>query len=341
MAEQKNEELTAVFESEHRRREDWCVILLDNGTLASGTAKPGELIPGVSYRFIGQWEDRGWGKQFKFKSYVQAKPHGRRGVVLYLEKFAPGIGPSIAQRLCDKYGPDECLGILKSDPERIASDGLLTLAKAKEASEELKRIEGVQDTKLELMELLDKSGIYSETIEKLIARDGAQAATRLKADPFSLLWPMRMPGAGFSRVDTLYQKLGHPSDGPERQIHCCVYAIEEDQTGSVWVSFSWIERYVSGLVTGNVTAHEACEKAIERGMIIRENRDGELWYAIKRIGEAEKQLAERAEKLLGDASTWQEESKSSGNTLSEIESMESSPISSTQCAPHCVEILDF
>lgn len=340
MSQPKPEELIAVFESEHRRRDDWCVILFDSGTLANGTAKPGEFIPGVSYKFIGRWEDRGWGNQFRFQSYVQAKPHSRRGVVLYLEKFAPGIGPTIANQLCDLYGVEECIGILKTDPDRVANDTRLTLDKAKKAAEALQKIEGVQSTKLELMELLDRSGIYSETIDKLIARDGAQAATRVKADPFSLLWPVRMPGAGFSRVDTLYQKLGHPSDGPERQIHCVVYAIEEDETGSTWVPFSWIEKYVSGLVTGNVTAIEAASKAIERGMIVRDDRDGQAWYAIARLGKAEVYAAEMVEKLLGDISEWLE-STDCDNSSTETESMESNSINSRPSEKHCEAVLDF
>jgi hypothetical protein len=312
---------------------------MDTGELANGTAPSGDLVPGVSYRFVGKWEDRGWGKQFRWFSYVQAKPHSRRGVILYLEKFAPGVGFSTANKLCDTYGI-ECIGILKTDPVRVANDGLLTLMKAQEAAEELQKIEGVQDTKLELMELLDKSGIFNTTIDILIKRDGAKAATRVKADPFSLLWPVRMPGAGFSRVDTLYQKLGHPSDGPERQIHCVVYAIEEDETGSTWVPFSWIEEYVSRLVTGNVTAVEACEKAIERGMIVRDDRDGQAWYAIARLGKAEVYASETVQKLLGDVSEWTE-STDCENTLIETLSTESKPLNSMPLENHYEGVLDF
>jgi hypothetical protein len=300
----KPEELTAVFESERTRREGWCVIQLEGGVIANGNVAAGELVPGVTYRFIGKWTTWNNINQFKFTSFVQVAPHSRRGIILYLEKFAPGIGPATANRLVDLYGGENCIGVLKTDPERISRDTRLSLAQAKAAADSLIAIEGIQETKIELMELLDGSGLHSACVDLLIKKHGAKAAVKVKKDPFCLLWPVRMPGAGFSRVDTLYQKLGHPLDKMRRQMHCAVYAVDEDATGSTWVGFAAIESMINDKVTGNINPAKACRMAVRCGLLVREDRDGQPWFAIRRIGEAEVYTANRVQELLGDVSKW-------------------------------------
>lgn len=301
----KPEELTAVFESERNRREDWCVIQLENRILANGKCQAGDLIPGVTYRFLGQWNVHPqYGRQFKFNSFVQSVPHSRRGIVLYLEKFAPGIGPATAHQLIDLYGETSCVGIIKTDPARVAKDLRWTLAKAEKCSEALQAIEGIQETKIDLLDLFSGRGFYSECVDLAIKKWGVNAPTKIRNDPFCLLFPTRFPGAGFSRVDKLYQELGHDSDKIKRQVHCAVFVVDEDSTGSTWVPLSAIVRGIEGLVTGRIRAEKACRIAVRLGMLVQEDRDGQAWYAVRRIGEAEVYTAERVSKLIGEDAEW-------------------------------------
>lgn len=341
MSAATSEELIAVYESERRRKEDWCVIQLDTGELANGTAKPGELVPGVTYRFFGKWIDSQWGKQFRWTSYVQSTPHSRHGVVLYLAKYASGVGQVMANRLVDLYGESGAIGILKTDPVRVSQEAGLPLSKAKEAAELLIAIEGVQATKIELMELFDKTGLYANGIAQAMKLWGAKAPTKIKNDPFSLLWH-RFPGAGFSRVDKLYQSLGHPSDRCKRQVYCAVDTVDKDDSGSIWVPFSVIERRINDLVTGNVNPEKACKIAVKVGLLHREDREGRAWFALRRLGDAERYTAQRIQLLLGDVSEWAtQESIDSAVTSTETALMESRNINTQPLEVLFEEILDF
>lgn len=341
MANTAQEELTAVYESERRRKDDWCVIQLNTGELANGTAKSGDLIPGVAYRFLGKWVDSQWGKQFRWTSYIQSTPCSRHGVVLYLAKYASGVGQVMANRLVDIYGESTAIGMLKSDPERVSREVGLPLAKAKEAATFLKEIEGVQQTKIELMELFDKTGLYAIGINLAIKLWGVRAPEKIKNDPFSLLWH-RFPGAGFSRVDKLYQSLGHPSDRCKRQVYCAVDTVDKDDSGSTWIPFGEIERRINDLVTGNVKPEKACKIAVRCGLLRREDREGRAWFALRRIGDAETYTVERIKTLLGNAEQWSTQESTDCETTSTETLLVASPSISTQLFENRFEeILDF
>lgn len=338
----KPQELTAVVEHELKRRDDWCIIQIDDHTLIHGKCQPGDLIPGVTYRFVGYPEDK-YGCRYRFTSFIQAAPHSRRGIIRYLEKFAPNVGQATANRLIDLYGGEQCIAILKTDPERVARDTRLSITQARETSAALIAIEGIQETKIELMDLLEGSGLHSAAVDMAIKRDGAKAAIRIKTDPFSLLWPIRFPGAGFGRVDTLYQKLGHPSDKMKRQVFCAIDAIDRDESGSTWISFPTIERAINDKVTGNVRPQRALDIAVRIKQLAREDRGGLAYYAIRRIADAEIYTAQRVQELLGDPKEWQVsfDSISSADILRKQKLLTSALINSLQSVPHFEDAWDF
>lgn len=339
MADKKQEELTAVFESEKiRTAKNWCVMFLEDGKMATGICQPGDFIPGVTYRFIGAWGEYNGIKQFNFRSFVQVKPHSRRGVILYLEKFAPGIGPSVANQLFDLYG-EHCISVLKTDPVAVSKTTRLTVAQARRAADALRDIECVQETKIALLDLLSGRGFYSECIDLAIKKWGAAAPEKIKRDPFCLLWH-KFPGAGFSRVDELYQQLGHPLDRLKRQVYCAVNTIEKDDSGSTWVDFEEIVRRIEDLVTGNVKPEKACKIAVKCGLLVREDRGGRTWFALRRIGQAEMHAANRVKDLLGEE--WFVQQKThSGITSTESQFQESQDTNLQQSAQPCPDVWDF
>lgn len=347
---EKPEEMTAVFEQEMYRKPDtdWCIILVETGDEITGTVKAGELVQGVTYRFFGIWkETTRYGRQFQFRSFIQATPHSRRGVVAYLDKFAPHIGIRTANRLCDLYGANECIGVLKSDPERVANDTKLTIQQARIAANALADIEGVQETKIELMDLFYKRGFSSKCIDLAIKLFGVLAPTKIKNDPWCML-VHHFPLAGFSRVDKLYQDLGHPSDRLKRQVYCAVHTVENDESGSTWVPFSLIERRIEYLVTGTLKPEKAVRIAVKCGLLLREDREGVGWFALRRLGQAEIDSAQSVRELLGEEwfqsqDIWKSEVRqpdcedtSTGHHCQELQTT-----NSTQSSEHLAEDWDF
>lgn len=294
----KREELTGIFES-HRYFDAESRFLI--GHLSSkecvlGNVGDRSLIPGVEYRFLGKWDGQegvGYGRQFKFETFVQAEPHTRRGVVEYLKKFAPGVGDVTAHKLCDLYGENKCLAVLKTNPKDVASKiPHLGLAKAEEASKALVAQEKFQETRIDLMDLFAGRGFPGTLIDACISKWGIHAAIRVKKDPFCLLTD-EMPGCGFKRVDTLYGELGNEPDRITRKVVCAWHAVREDRTGSVWVKWESLVAAMELLITNCSSVGNAIDIAVAGGWLSQEAIEGEVFLAEREQAVFESAISER------------------------------------------------
>ena len=222
---------------------------LEDKTSIKGNAAPGELIPGLTYRFFGNWDDPHpkYGRTFCFRQFTKAEPHSRFGLVKYLARYAPGVGPRIAGMLYDAFGSDACK-TLRTDPER-ASGAVkgLTPEKAREASKVLQELSLLEDTKIELTNLFAGRGFPSILVDQVIARWGVFSPKRIQKDPFSLL-VYGFAGCGFARCDRLYMDLGLPPTKLKRQMICAWHTIREDRQGHTWLPIGQIDQLVKSSV---------------------------------------------------------------------------------------------
>ena len=305
-------ELTGVFNREHWRPADrattgntWVMGSLEDGTTVSGNADVGDLIPGITYRFYGSWEagrrlkpgqrQYGNGKRFKFVNFVKSEPHSRFGLVHYLAKFAPGVGPGIAARLFECYGSDACR-VLRTDPGRAATEIKgLTYQKAKEAAVALTALAATEDTKIELHNLLANRGFGGRAIDAAIKKWGVLAPVKIKRDPFNLL-TAEIAGAGFQRCDRLYMDLGLPPGRTRRQMLCLWDWMRRSQDGHVWFAVDGAGGARDYLAKKISIAEEATEKAIRRGvrqryLAIRVDEAGKRWVADFELARQEQSIA--------------------------------------------------
>lgn len=298
----KRQELNGVFKGQRWMAPDsrYMIGYLDSGESVLGNLGDRDLIPGIEYRFLGKWDGKdgeGYGRQFKFETFLQVEPHSRRGVVEYLKRVAPGVGDVTAHRLCDLYGENECLAVLKRNPVRVAADiPHLRGGKAEKAAEALIEQEKFQETRIDLLDLFAGRGFPASLIDECISRWGIHAAIRVKKDPFCLL-THEMPGCGFLRVDGLYQELGNEPDRITRRVICAWHAVREDRTGSVWIAWDVVADGVRKLITNCPRVEVAIDIAVAGGWLARESVNGEVYLAESAQAEHERVISERLQVL--------------------------------------------
>lgn len=300
-----HEELTAVFQQERWRSPDsnWAIGIVRGGMAVVGSSEPGELIPGVEYKFLGERKSHPrYGPQFEYKAFVQQQPHGKQGVVAFLCRYAQGIGTRRANDIFDKYRHD-AISVLKTDPARVAAEvSGVTLKMAQEIAEKLKQGEKLQATRIDLLEILDGSGLPVEkTIDKALKKWGIAAADKIRRDPFILL-QYRFPLIGFDKADHLYKRMGLPLTAIRRQIMACWYCVHRDMSGSTWLSEQEIAYRMAQYIDSGLQVAESIAACVESGHLMREMRDlgqgRQIFYADKKNAEAEFMVARRLRELM-------------------------------------------
>jgi hypothetical protein len=238
------------------------------------------LVTGITYRFVGKWEDHPkHGRQFVYDAYFAVAPQDERGVLAYLCAIADGVGPVRAQRLWDRYGP-LAVQTLRTNPEEVAAAGILSPAEAKEASDSLHLEGAFESTKVAILGMLAGHGFQSSRIIKeLLKLYGHSAAERLRRNPYLLLI-RKLPSCGWKRVDKLYLDLGHRPDRLKRQALVVAAELRNNRDGDTWVLASRLEAALKAAVPGRVDAYRAFKLGIRGGLLAR-RRDGNnaLWLA--------------------------------------------------------------
>lgn len=297
MAAKQLEELTGIYETTRWRAKDdsnYTIGLLDDGIAVCGTAEEGALIPGCSYLFRGRWDESAkFGKQFKFVQFVQREPASRHGLVHYLARYAPGIGPVIAGQLYDAFGGEACK-VLRTKPElAVSAAPRLTIERAHAAARALQALAALEETKIELTNLFAGRGFPGLLVDACCEKWGILAPRRVRRDPFTLL-VNKLPGCGFLRCDRLYMDLGHNPGKLKRQMICLWHALNSDTSGNTWIPESQAIAALEAAVSG---AKLKPEKALALGVrarwLARLEHGQERWIADYERAKSERELAEQ------------------------------------------------
>lgn len=283
---------TGVFQSFRWRNNDeenpYVICSLEDGTVVQGNMNSGDFMPGVTYDFYASGRNAGWvenhhGRSFKFSMYAIKIAHTKHGVVTYLQRYGKWIGPALASRIYDHYGP-ESIKAIRTKPHEIITlphvGSYLTYEKALECAALLEEHAALEDTKIGLTNLFAGRGFPAALIEACVKKWGILAPERIKHDPFTLL-VNRMPGCGFSRCDKFYLDLGRPPKRLKRQMICAWHSLNSDTSGNTWVEESTVRERVKQLIGG---AEAKPGRAIKMGIRSRwicHKRDagGKLWLA--------------------------------------------------------------
>lgn len=169
-------------------------------------AAPGELLT-----VGGAWVSRPpYGQQFQAESARRRMPSGAEAVYAYLaSRVVKGVGPATASAIVSAFG-ERALDVMEREPEKLAGLKGISLKKAREISESLRRQLGLR----QLLEFLSAHGIQPQYAMRLYRSYGDKASELVRENPYLLCaTPI---GAPFSEADRLALELGMEGDSPER-----------------------------------------------------------------------------------------------------------------------------
>ena len=278
---------------------DYSIARLTSKVGIKGCPPRGGLIAGLSYRFIGEWQDDPkYGRQFAFRAAVEHEPSGRDGVVEFLSRYADGIGYATAHAICDKFGAQNAIAQLKSNPKGTAAAVRgLSESVAIDAAVSLREAERFQETRIKLIELIAGRGFGEKAIDACIEKWGAHAPDVIRHDPFKMM-VARIFGAGYLRCDRLWCEFGLPPDRMRRQVMAAWEHLRSDMSGSTWHAKSEVIDNVKRLVTGNARPERAVAIAIRAGVFVQCDREGVLWLSERKKAEDESYIARRLRRLM-------------------------------------------
>ena len=273
-----------------------------------------ELQRGCEYRFYGRVAENSYfnrrlnqkivSTQFQFTTFARAIPHGKEAVIRYLQE-APHVGPSIARKLWDNFGPD-AVRILRESPEvAAAAQGVrLTLPQAEAAALHLTEMAALESVTMEMMSLLDGYGLPKSTARLAIKQWGNRAPALISANPYLL---MRFRGIGFLKADKIYLSLGLPATKIKRQALCAWHSLASDTDGHTWLPIKTAKDGIKSHVGGVVELEP--DKAIalaHRHGIVATSTDcfGGEWATDGRKARAEDRVADLVLQAMDYESPW-------------------------------------
>ena len=242
------------------------IRLVDDQTVKT-SAGAGQITEGDYCRFLGAYsEDPKWGRQFRADTWLPAVNGDRRGAIKYLASLCDGIGQARAKAIVAAYDTS-AVRILREEPARVTTQGLLSGGVADAASAILKQHERTEAVTIALHGLLAGRGFGTRTIRACIASWDVRAAEIVGQNPWRLLLES-IPGAGWKRVDRLYLERGGQPEALKRQAMAGWYALREADTGSTWHPFGLFSRGIVD-VLGNDRARIDDARALAvRGRLV-------------------------------------------------------------------------
>ena len=301
-----------------------------NNITIKGEAEPTELKPGLPYRFLGHWSDyenrrtNQTEKQFHFHSFVLSEPHGKNGLIRYLQNA--GLSPGRANTLHEIFG-DEAVAKMRDNPDECCSqlDKRFTPAQAAAVSSKLKELKRVEHVLIDVIDLLAGRHFRKKTPMLCVKKWGEKAPSIIRRNPYAL---MELPGAGagFKLCDTMYcelfanlpAKLG----SIKRQALCAWNALHRppndhrssNDQGHTWHPIGYAVNAIKGAISGTDIQPERALRLAKRskriavlrtdyaGNIVSsdaaESQNTRLYIAEFRRAQNERYIAEKLASLM-------------------------------------------
>ncbi len=159
----------------------------------------------------GRWETNvNYGPQFRAESFSRSQPTTERGMLKYLASGAiKGVGKVTALRILDAFGA-QALQVIENEPDRLAQVKGITEEKAREISEEFRRVCGIR----ELMTYLGAFGVPPEEAALVWKQYGQDSIQLVQEDPYALC--DEAIGLSFQIADAIAQSMECPQDHESR-----------------------------------------------------------------------------------------------------------------------------
>lgn len=147
-----------------------------------------------------------YGRQFQAVSCERKMPTSVMGIYKYLASGAlKGIGPSFAQKLVSEF-KENTLEVIENEPERVAKFKGISLKKAQDMSEQIKKVKDIR----RLMSYLEQFAVSPAQIIAVWKKFGSLSLQMIKENPY--LMCDDSIGVPFSVADAISEKQDEPVD---------------------------------------------------------------------------------------------------------------------------------
>lgn len=214
MAENKLLELNGTVEHVvyHNDRNQYTVLeMAAGGELITVVGAFPFVSEGEELHVYGSWSSHpSFGDQFKAETFERARPATTAAMLKYLSSGAvKGIGPATARRIIETFGA-QALTVIENEPERLSQIKGITVEKAKEIGEELRRVYGIR----ELMAFLGAYGVRPEEAVLVWKQYGEGSVSCIQEDPYCLC--SEGLDVSFDIADAIAESMEMPRDDSGR-----------------------------------------------------------------------------------------------------------------------------
>ena len=177
---------------------------------------------GAVYDIDGEWvEDKKYGKQIDVKFARPTMPYKADGIRKFLGGgIINGIGPSLADRIVDKFG-DKTLEVMDRNINMLLAVDGIGKKKLKDISESWKSFNGNRESVIYLLSL----GVSLGYAAKICKRYGKETISTVKSNPYILIDDV--DGIGFAKADAIALNMGFDVKGDKRLRAGLVYTLTQ------------------------------------------------------------------------------------------------------------------
>ncbi len=248
-------------------------------------AAPGECIT-----MYGTWQHHPThGRQFKAEQAQRSMPVGAQAIYEYLSsRIVKGVGPATASVIVSEFG-DKALEVMENSPERLAGLRGISMKKAQEMSQALKRQTGLR----RLMEFLGSHELAPRYAMRLYKFYGDHAKDMVNDNPYIICMPHI--GAEFSEADRMALALGFEGDNAQRIAAAVIFELQYNSgNGHVFIPKEKLLMATAQLIDVELeTVEEGFEILQDSGEVVVEAVAGCSACYLAHLYEAETYTARR------------------------------------------------
>jgi exodeoxyribonuclease V alpha subunit len=171
----------------------------------------GHIAAGENVRMLGRWTQHAvYGARFQVLSFTPTIPSSEQGMVRYLGSgLIPGIGPALAARLVERFGP-RTLDVIATESARLREVSGI----GKQRAESIAKAVRQRRAEAETMSFLHALGMGPATAREIVRKYGADAPRIVRDDPYIVAEQIR--GIGFRTADRIAGAIGIAGDDLRR-----------------------------------------------------------------------------------------------------------------------------
>ncbi|HEX3979399.1 MAG TPA: AAA family ATPase [Solirubrobacteraceae bacterium] len=247
------------------------------------------LEEGERVRVVGDWvNDSRYGRQVKVSQARPLPPQDPAALTGYLRRINH-VGARRAEELVARFGPEQVLDVIDSDPEHAFAQIGLGAVRAQEAAESWQKLRVTRRLHL----LLAPHGL-AYLAPRIHEHYGTAAHQILTDDPYQLT---SVFGVGFAIADRIARASGAPPDPAKRERAAIMHVLAEaERSGSTCLPAPALLSETAELLGGEVR-EERIDTLVAAGHVVRE----EQWVYRRATAELEAELAARVDELLRGA----------------------------------------